>query len=277
VPTVNIAVVPVAGRGTRLLPLTRSLAKEMLPLGQRPVVQHVLEEIAGAGLARAVFVTSADKTAIETHLAANEAPSGLHVEYVRQPVPRGLGDAVACAEPRVGDAPFAVALGDCVVSGGGAAAILGRLRRCFEAEQPAAVIAFEEVPADAVEKYGIAATRERGDVFALDDIVEKPRRDEAPSRLAVSARYVFAPAIFEALRETPVDAAGERQLTHAVQRLLRAGQKVLGVRLAAGETRYDVGSFPGYYRAFLAAALEDPEHGPALRAHLAKLLEEPRS
>jgi UTP--glucose-1-phosphate uridylyltransferase len=275
---VTVAVVPVAGRGTRLLPLTHAQAKEMFPLGRRPVVQHVADEIAAAGLGRIVFVTSADKAAIQAHFesAAAEQPGGPQAAYVPQSSPRGLGDAVLCAEPAVGAAPFAVALGDCVLTGAREGALLERMLRLFERERPSGVIAFEEVPADEVDKYGVAAPAGDGDVFALRDIVEKPRRQEAPSRLAVAARYVFAPDIFGALRHTPPDARGEVQLTHAVRRLIEGGGRVLGVRLAPGESRRDVGSIDGYFRAFVETALEDAEHGAALRAHLEKLLEKPR-
>jgi len=262
--------VPVAGRGTRLFPLTRSQPKEMLPLGRRPTIEYVVDELAAAGIKRVIFVTSAGKRSIEEHLDSKKAAfgRGIRFGYTRQAEPRGLGHAVLCTQAFVGREPLVVALGDCVLGRRGRSDILSRMLACFEKERPSAVIAFEEVPRDHVERYGIAAPRQDGDVFDLADLVEKPRRDQAPSSLAVAARYVFAPEILDALESTEPDHSGEIQLTDAVRRLIRDGRKVMGVRLAPGEPRYDVGSFEGYFRAFVDLALEDEEHGSELRDHL---------
>jgi UTP--glucose-1-phosphate uridylyltransferase len=269
------AVVPVAGLGTRLAPLTRALPKELLPVGRTPVVGRVVEELAAAGIERVCFVTRRGKGAILDHFDDPDAAHPVSFLAVRQAVQRGLGDAVLCAEGTV-SGPFVVALGDAVLSAGGGApaAIVTRLGEAFDRHGAVAAIAVEEVPADAVSRYGVVAPRtQEGDgVMVLDDLVEKPDAANAPSRWAVAARYVLDPAIFGALRATPPGSGGEVQLTDAIRALLRAGGTVVAVPLAAGEQRHDVGSPASYARAFLDLALDDPELGPDLRAHLAARL-----
>jgi len=144
----------------------------------------------------------------------------------------------------------------------------------FETSRAAAMVALEEVPRDEVIHYGIAKPRDGvGDVFQLDDLVEKPSADEAPSNLAVAARYVFSPAIFEYLEKTPRGKGNEIQLTDAIRMLIRDGREVFGVRLRPDETRFDIGNFESYFTSFVEFALADSQDGPALRAYLAKLLE----
>jgi UTP--glucose-1-phosphate uridylyltransferase len=290
---IDLAIVPVAGLGTRLLPSTKSQPKEMLPVGRKPVVQYVVEELALSGVRRLLFVTGPGKTSIENHfdlnleLIALLRESGkedllqeldferqdLQYFYTRQRRQLGLGHAVLCARPLVDNQPFVVALGDSIIGLHAQSDIVRRMIEEFHRAGADAVIAFETVPDEDVVHYGIAKPRgEAGPVFALEDIEEKPTVDSAPSTLAVAARYVFKPAIFDWLARTPPGKGGEIQLTDAIRLLLQHGGKVLGVRLAGGERRFDIGNFDSYFQAFVEFALADPRHGAALRRHLRQLL-----
>jgi UTP--glucose-1-phosphate uridylyltransferase len=292
---IDFAVVPVAGRGTRLLPLTKSQPKEMLPVGRKPVVQYVVDELARCGIGRLLFVTGPGKTAIENHfdidaeLIANLRQTGkeelleslaferedLDYCYMRQRRQLGLGHAVLCARPVVGQQPFVVALGDSIIGLHAESQVVRMMTERFETSGASAVIAFEEVPREDVVQYGIAQPRgSLGDVFELSDLVEKPDVADAPSNLAVAARYVFSPAIFDYLARTPPGKGNEIQLTDAIRMLIRDGKKVLGVRLPADQRRFDIGNFESYFEAFTEFALADPDYGPALRRFVAKLLKE---
>lgn len=253
--SITDAVVPVAGLGTRLLPATRAVPKEMLPVAGRPVLQHVVEELAAAGIRRILLVTSRGKAAIEDHFDGDEEleRAGVRLLFTRQPQPRGLGDAILRAEGFAADRPFVVALGDAIVPAGDAPGIVSRLVAAVGERGAAGAVAVEEVRAEDVSRYGIVAPREGADpaaeVFAVGDLVEKPPAGEAPSNLAIAARYVLPPAIFGALRATPPGARGEVQLTDALRQLLVGGEEILGVRLR--ERRFDVGTPEGYRAAFL--------------------------
>lgn len=290
---INIAVVPVAGLGTRLLPATKSQPKEMLPVGRKPVVQYVVEELTRMKMKRVLFITGPGKTSIENHFDLNEElieelrESGkeelleeleyerapLQYFYTRQRELLGLGHAIQCAEPFVGNQPFVAALGDSIIGMHAKSDIVQRMTRCFVEKQAAAVIAFEKVPLEEVHRYGIAKPKADGDVFAIEDLIEKPTRQEAPSNLAIAARYVFAPAVFEAIKRTPPGKGGEIQLTDAIRLMIQEEQKVYGVCLRADERRYDIGNFQAYFRAFVEFALEDEKQGPSLRKHLEALLD----
>lgn len=298
--TVDLAIVPVAGLGTRLLPATKSQPKEMLPVGRKPVVQYVVEELTKSGIRRLLFITSRGKTSIEYHFDSDNelvsylrqtgreeqlrdvvfshAEQGVEFFYTRQREQRGLGHAVLCARPLVGDEPCVVALGDSIIGIHAQSNIVARMVDEFERTGADLVVAFEEVPAKDVVHYGIAEPRgPAGRVFELADVVEKPAVGEAPSNLAVAARYVFSPAIFPALAETPPGKGNEIQLTDAIRRLLRQGHKGIGIRLEASERRFDVGNFATYFRTFIEFALADEELGSELREFVAGLLaEEPR-
>jgi UTP--glucose-1-phosphate uridylyltransferase len=290
---IDLAVVPVAGAGTRLLPATKSQPKEMLPVGRKPVVQYIVEELVQSGVRRVLFVTGPGKTSIENHFDVNaelvdflretgkedlleELEFGRrNVEYcyTRQRRQLGLGHAVLTARPFVGDQSFVVALGDSIIGLQAQSLVVRRLLSTFEAERADAVIAFEEVPREEVRQYGIAHPKgDAGAVFPLADIVEKPSVEEAPSTLAVAARYVFRPTIFDHLAKTTPGKGGEIQLTDAIRAMIRQGGKVMGVRLPPGEQRYDIGNFESYYAAFIEFALADPRYGPRLREHLMNLL-----
>ena len=290
---IDIAVVPVAGLGTRLLPATKSQPKEMLPVGRKPVVQYVVEELTRVGTKEVLFVTGPGKASIENHFDLNPEliqtlretgkeelleelafeRSAVQFFYTRQRQLLGLGHAVLCARSFVGRRPFVVALGDSIIGMHAESDVVRRMVRCFLERDAVAVIAFEEVPPPEVVHYGVAAPLTQGDVFQVGDVVEKPSAEEAPSNLAIAARYVLSPAIFDALRATPPGKGGEIQLTDAIRTLVRQGAPAYGVRLGAGERRYDIGNFEAYFRAFVEFALADSRFGASLRRHMEHLLD----
>jgi UTP--glucose-1-phosphate uridylyltransferase len=291
--TIDIAVIPVAGLGTRLLPATKSQPKEMLPVGRKPVVQYVVEELTRVGITRVLFITGPGKASIENHFDLNaeliqtlresgkeELLAALEYEratvqyfYTRQRQLLGLGHAVSCARSFVGNQPFVVALGDSIIGMHAGSDVVQRMTRCYHEREASAVIAFEEVPHDEVSQYGIAKPKTDDELFEIADLVEKPSPREAPSNLAIAARYVLSPAIFEALAQTRRGKGGEIQLTDAIRAVIRNGGRAYGVRLRPGERRYDIGNFGAYFEAFVAFALADPTFGPALRRHLLDLLD----
>jgi len=294
---IDIAVVPVAGLGTRLLPATKSQPKEMLPVGRKPVVQYVVEELARVGMRRVLFITGPGKASIENHFDVNseliqtlresgkeELLEELEFEraavqyfYTRQRRTLGLGHAVLCARPFVGLQPFVVALGDSIIGLHAASDVVRRMTRCFVEREASAVIAFEEVPEADVYQYGIARPKDTGEVFEIADVVEKPAPGEAPSNLAIAARYVLSPAVFDALERTPPGKNGEIQLTDAIRLLIQGGGRAYGIRLHGGERRYDIGNFESYFQAFVEFALADPRFGGPLRRVLQDLSHAPHS
>jgi UTP--glucose-1-phosphate uridylyltransferase len=169
----------------------------------------------------------------------------------------------------VGNQSFVVALGDSIIGLHAQSDIVRRMQRCFETRHCEAVIAFEEVQADEVVQYGIARPKDEGEVFEVLDLIEKPSREEAPSNLAIAARYIFSATIFDALDRVEPGKGGEIQLTDAIRLLIQDGGKVYGVRLRSGERRYDIGNFESYFRAFVEFALADEKYGAALRDYLA--------
>jgi UTP--glucose-1-phosphate uridylyltransferase len=295
---INIAVVPVAGLGTRLLPATKSQPKEMLPVGRKPVVQYVVEELTRVGMQRLLFITGPGKTSIENHFDLNTELIQLlretgkedllaEFEFERKPVQYfytrqrqllGLGHAVSCAESFVGDQPFVVALGDSIIGLHAQSEVVRRMTECFVRHQAAAVIAFEQVPLSEVHHYGIAQPKNgTSDVFEVADVIEKPSAQEAPSNLAIAARYVFAPSIFAAIKRTKPGKGGEIQLTDAIRLILQDGGKVYGVRLSDEERRFDIGNFDAYFRAFVEFALADEKHGASLRQFVEQWLNDHHS
>ncbi|MFC1528909.1 UTP--glucose-1-phosphate uridylyltransferase [Candidatus Latescibacterota bacterium] len=283
--SITKAVIPVAGLGTRLLPATKSQPKEMLPIGRKPIVQYVVEELAEAGLDNILFVTGQKKRSIEDHfdfspelgdtIVKRDFPEHLSFFYIRQTNPNGLGDAISYAEKFVGDNSFTVALGDSVIRGGDHSSLLRRMVEIHENEKAGATVAFMEVGDEDVQKYGIAKPKGRvGANFEVEELIEKPHPSETPSRLAIAARYVFDPVIFEAIKRTPAGRKGELEITDSMNTLLKMGGKVVGVKLHADEHRYDVGGFESYFKAFLDFALEDPEYGYMIRQYMRKKLKE---
>jgi UTP--glucose-1-phosphate uridylyltransferase len=262
---VRKVVLPAAGLGTRLRPLTLALPKEMLPVGRRLVIQHVLEECEAAGLDQVLAVLSRRKLALLDALEPQDAPLDAQqvprrlVYTTFQRVQGGLGHAILHAEGFAANESFAVALPDTLVVGA-ETPVLARLVRIHQEMGAAATLAVEEVAPERACRYGIlvpvsagaprrpenGVTVEPGATFRIADVVEKPAPGTEPSRLAISARYVFSPAIFPAMRRLTAGANGELQLTDALRDLAQQGLPVLGVRLAVGERRLDIGSFDSY-------------------------------
>ena len=276
------AVFPVAGLGTRFLPATKALAKEMLPVIDKPLIQYAVEEAVAAGIEHLVFVTGHTKKAIEDHFdrsaeleAALEAqgksellarvravlPDHVTCMYIRQPAPLGLGHAVLCAQPAIGDEPFAILLPDDLIDCDGPGCTEQMVRR-FEASGES-LVAVQSVPREETGRYGIVRlaspdAREG----PIREIVEKPAPDRAPSTLGVVGRYVMSPGVFDALRSTPAGSGGEIQLTDAIAALL--AQETIGAFPFDG-ARFDCGSTEGFLAANVALALKHPELRPALQ------------
>jgi len=286
---VKKVVIPVAGAGTRLLPVTKCQPKEMLPVGRKPVVQYVVEEAEAAGLEQILLVTGRQKTSIEDHFDRDVAlerelsasgKSDLLEElafqqtkvrffYTRQNVQLGLGDAIAASRKFTGDEDFVVSLGDSIIENSAPPGLLARMIEVHVAQSAQCTVAVEEVDPDEAHRYGIVMPADdAGEVFQAVDLVEKPRAGEAPSNLAIAARYVFSPHIFDAIDRTPPDTAGEVQITDSIRVLLSQGMKVVCVKLGTGARRYDIGNFESYFRAFVDFALKDPKYGYMLRQHI---------
>ena len=263
------AVIPAAGQGARLLPLTSFQPKETLPIGRKPVIQHVVEEILSVGIEHILIITTQGKSLIKDHFDKNDSllcKMSYVYQEVRPDLPYGLAYAVGLAEDFVGAEPFLVCLGDCIVQ---SCALLERLIHTHETHNAAVTIAFEEVPLEKVSKYGIARPRGAvGEEFQLDDIVEKPPRESAPSNLAVAARYIFEPEIFPCIKQTQAGVGGELQITDSIRLLLRNERPVWGARLRKDEIRYDIGGFAGYFKAFFDFALADEEVGEEFRQYI---------
>jgi UTP--glucose-1-phosphate uridylyltransferase len=286
---VTKAVVPVAGLGTRFLPATKAIPKEMLPVVDKPAIQYVVEEAVRAGLDDVLFITGHGKSALEDHfdrnleledkLSGNEAKKDLldrvrradqlaTIHSVRQGEALGLGHAVLCAAAHVGNEPFAVLLGDDLIDErddvlGQMVEVQQRLGGC--------VVALLEVPADQIHLYGCAAVEPTGetDVVRITGLVEKPPVDEAPSNLAVIGRYVLAPQIFEVLRHTAPGRGGEIQLTDAIEVLAGRdadGGPVHGVVFRG--RRYDTGDKSDYLKAVVQLGCDRADLGPEFRAWL---------
>lgn len=288
-------VFPVAGLGTRFLPATKVVAKEMLPVLDKPLIQYAVDEAVDAGADTLVFVTNRYKHAIADYFdKAYELESKLHEKgkdellalvqgtlprhvraiFVTQPEALGLGHAVLCAKPVVGDEPFGVVLPDDLIWNGqmGAGAGKGALRQMAELAdaQQAGVIAVEEVPHNETDKYGIVDATPVDDRSALiRSMVEKPRPADAPSNLAVVGRYVLPGRIFQLLERTTPGAGGEIQLTDAIDALLKERGKVLAYRFEG--IRFDCGNKAGLVRATMHMALQDPKLAPTVRAFLGQL------
>jgi UTP--glucose-1-phosphate uridylyltransferase len=255
---ISDAIVPVAGLGTRLLPATRALPKEMLPVVDKPVVQYVVEELAGAGIRRILLVTGPHKRAIEDHFA--DPDLAVQILYTRQPSPDGLGDAIRRADGFANEG-VVVALGDGIIDPPG---IVSALIDAYEPGGTDAVLAVAPITDDEVSRRGIVVI----DGGWVTDLIEKPSADQVASREAMMGRYVLGPAVFDALRETQPDDSGEVQLTDALRMVLARGGSIRAVPLAPGQRRHDIGSLEGFCAAFLEFALRDPRLGDALRARL---------
>jgi UTP--glucose-1-phosphate uridylyltransferase len=294
--SITKVVIPVAGDGTRMLPVSKSLPKEMLPVGRKPAVQYVVEEAIAAGLRQVLFITGRMKSAvadyfdIDVELERKLAEAGkrdlledmafheanVTFMYVRQSAPRGLADAVATARDFVGNDPFVLCLGDTMVASEENGQLLRRLIESHQRHGSDATVAVEPVSPEALHHYGVIKVKdESASPLEIVDVVEKPPADQAPSNLTVASRYVFNPDIFEAIDATVPDIhTGALELTESLRVLIRRGKTVHGVRLEEDETRCDVGSFPAYFKAFVDFALEDEKYGYLLRQHLYRKLQQ---
>ncbi len=267
-PKVRKAVFPVAGSGTRFLPATKAMPKEMLPVLDKPLIQYAVEEAAAAGIEQMIFVTGRHKRAIEDHFDRNPelemllqaqgktklldalrtaTPPGVNFVFIRQPEPLGLGHAVLCAQSVVGDEPFAVILADDLIDA--QPGVTAQLVQSY-ARHGASVLGVEDIPLEDTGKYGIVATKSLSDRDErVTHIVEKPAPEEAPSTLAVVGRYVLRPEIFDELTRTQRGRGGEIQLTDAIARRVSQGE-VVAHRFSG--TRYDCGSKAGFLAANIA-------------------------
>ena len=283
-PRLKKAVFPVAGFGSRFLPVTKASPKEMMPVVDKPLIQYAVEEAAAAGITDMIFVTGRHKRAIEDHFdkayeletelerkgkdallaqVREVLPEGVRCIYIRQPEPLGLGHAVLCAQPVVGDDPFAVLLADDLMDSNPPA--LARMAQIFEQEN-CSLLGVEEVPRDQTESYGIVTIdKMTGDSARIHSIVEKPKPADAPSNLAVIGRYVLTARIFDLLSKVTPGAGGEIQLTDAISALLRE-EKALAVRLPG--RRFDCGSKLGYLQATVELGVRHPEVGAAFARYL---------
>jgi UTP--glucose-1-phosphate uridylyltransferase len=284
---INKAVFPVAGLGTRFLPATKAIPKEMLPVVDKPLIQYAVEEAYAAGIRDMIFVTGRSKRALEDHfdvsfeleheLQANNknelleivrsiAPDDMSVAAVRQPRALGLGHAVLCAQPLVGDEPFAVLLPDDLMIGHqGGPNVLAQMVEQF-ASHPTCIVAAQEVPREHVKRYGIVAGQPAGErMTRVNKMVEKPNPDEAPSRMGVAGRYILTPAVFDMIRSNPRGAGGEIQLTDGIARLMET--EGVHAYLYQGK-RYDCGSKEGFLEATVDFALRHPQLGPGFREYL---------
>ncbi len=270
------AVIPAAGLGTRMLPLTKSQPKEMLPVFNKPAIQYVVEEAIDSGIDDILIITGKGKRAIEDHLSPNadlerilmekgmekelgevrRIGEGADIYYVRQKSPRGLGDAIMFAEKHVGSEPFAVLLGDDIILND-VPATKQLMSAYWKYDAP--VLGVERVPMEDVSKYGIirpGKVLEDG-IIEIDDLVEKPKRDEAPSDYAIIGRYILTPEIFTYLRKVRPDAKGEIQLTDAL-RMYNKEHRLLAMELKG--KRVDIGSPKGWIMANIEAVKQgDPE------------------
>ena len=284
------AVFPVAGLGSRFLPVTKASPKEMLPIVDKPLIQYAVEEAAAAGITDMIFITGRNKRAIEDHFdkayeletelalrnktelletVQSSTPSGVNCIYIRQTEALGLGHAVLCAEPVIGDEPFAVLLADDLMlgtrQGSGGPTVLQQMVQAY-AEHPGTVLAVQDVPREDTGRYGVVDVHgvqaPVAEVFAM---VEKPKPAVAPSTLAVAGRYVLTPAVFESIRRQPRGAGGEIQLTDGIAALI-GSEKVYAFRYDG--KRYDCGSKEGFLQATIDLALANPDLSAAVRAHM---------
>jgi len=283
-PLITKAVFPVAGLGSRFLPATKASPKEMMSIVDKPLIQYAVEEAVAAGLTEMIFITGRHKRAIEDHfdkayeieteleqrgkkelleLVRNILPKNVSCIYIRQSEPLGLGHAVLCALPVVGNEPFAVMLADDFIDAD--RPVMRQMVDVFEYER-ASILGVQEVPRDATGSYGIVRAKQLSErVEQVEGIVEKPKPAEAPSTLGVIGRYVLTPAIFNHLQRIRPGAGGEIQLTDGIASLMNS-ERVLAYRFEG--TRYDCGSKLGYLKATVALGLKHPEVGQEFGAYL---------
>jgi UTP--glucose-1-phosphate uridylyltransferase len=284
------AVFPVAGLGSRFLPATKAQPKEMLPIVDKPLIQYAVEEAVAAGINEMIFITGRNKRAIEDHfdkayeleseleaagkqalldVVRNVIPKNITCIYIRQSEPLGLGHAVLCARPVVGNEPFAVLLADDFMdTAAGQKPVLAQMTDLYAYEQ-CSILAVQDVPRANTRQYGIVSSSSyRPDLELVSGIVEKPQPDEAPSTLAVVGRYVLSGSIFGYLENLGLGAGGEIQLTDGIAALMEH-ERVLAYRYAG--QRYDCGSKLGYLKATAAMGLKHPETAAGFRDFLQQM------
>jgi UTP--glucose-1-phosphate uridylyltransferase len=284
------AVFPVAGLGSRFLPATKAQPKEMLPIVDKPLIQYAVEEAVAAGINEMIFITGRNKRAIEDHfdkayeleseleaagkqalldVVRNVIPKNITCIYIRQSEPLGLGHAVLCARPVVGNEPFAVLLADDFMdTAAGQKPVLAQMTDVYAYEK-CSVLAVQDVPRANTRQYGIVSSSNyRPDLELVSGIVEKPQPDDAPSTLAVVGRYVLSGAIFDYLENLGTGTGGEIQLTDGIAALMQA-ERVLAYRYAG--QRYDCGSKLGYLKATAAIGLKHPETAAGFREFLQQM------
>ena len=280
------AVFPAAGLGTRFLPATKAVPKEMLSLVDKPLIQYGIEECVAAGLTQSIIVTSRGKTTIEDHfdqsfeleqmlakrqksdlLAVAQSVAALtQISYVRQAAALGLGHAVLCARELVGPEPFAVVLSDDVIDS--VAPCVGQLA-AIHAQYGASVVALMEVPRDQISAYGVVEADEVSPgLYRIRSLVEKPKPEDAPSNLAIIGRYVLTPQIFDSLTRIAPGAGGEIQLTDGMRHLL-GSQPIYGLKFEG--RRFDAGDKQGFLRATVEFGLKHPTLGAAFRSYLREM------
>ena len=284
---VRKAVFPVAGFGTRFLPATKAQPKEMLPVVDKPLIQYAVEEAYAAGIRHMIFVTGRNKRAIEDHfdtafeleaeleaknktallaIARSILPDDMALSYVRQPRMLGLGHAVLCAEHLVGDEPFAVLLADDLMTG--ERAVLAQMADVYN-RTGASVLAVQEVPQDQTGRYGIVVGETVEDrLIKVSHMVEKPKPETAPSRMAAAGRYILTPGVFDQIRQQTSGAGGEIQLTDGIAGLMQS-EAVYALQYQG--KRYDCGSKDGFLEATVELALAHPEVGENFREYLKSL------
>jgi UTP--glucose-1-phosphate uridylyltransferase len=288
---INKAVFPVAGLGSRFLPATKAQPKEMLPIVDKPLIQYAVEEAIAAGITEMIFITGRNKRAIEDHfdkayeleseleaadkkklleVVRNVIPKHITCIYIRQSEPLGLGHAVLCARPVVGDEPFAVLLADDFMDvEPGQAPVLAQMVDVF-AREGSSVLAVQDVPRAETKQYGIVdVTPYDNEVDRVNSMVEKPAPEDAPSTLAVVGRYILNNRVFDYLENVGKGAGGEIQLTDGIAALMKS-QTVLAYRYVG--QRYDCGSKLGYLKASLAIGLKHAETGKEFTDHVQQLI-----
>jgi len=288
---VRKAIIPAAGLGTRFLPATKAMPKEMLPIVDKPTIQYIVEEAIDSGIEDIIIVTGKGKRAIEDHFDTSfeleyhlrqkgklelleevKRPSQVDIHYIRQKEPLGLGHAVWCARKFIGDEPFAVLLGDDIVQ-----AEVPALKQLIDQfnRYRASVIGVKPVSPDEVERYGIVEAQKMDEGFyRVLDLVEKPKKEEAPSNLAIMGRYILTPRIFDLLGEQQAGSGGEIQLTDAISALNKV-EAVYAYEFVG--TRYDVGEKMGYIQTMIEMALQREELRDDLLAYLQRLVEKEKT
>ncbi len=281
------AIIPAAGLGTRFLPATKAQPKEMLPIVDKPTIQYIIEEAIQAGIEDILIITGKHKRAIEDHFdksieleialkekgktellqQVEDISNLVDIHYVRQKEPKGLGNAIYCARTFIGNEPFAVLLGDDVMVAD--KPVIGQMMEIYS-EKEATIIGVQEVPEKRVSSYGIVRYSEQQDkLYLIEDLIEKPNKEEAPSNLAILGRYIITPEIFSILEDTKPGKNGEIQLTDALKKLA-IQQKMYAYRFEG--KRYDVGDKLGFLKATVEFALQREDLGEDFKNYLKELI-----